>query len=1612
MILLPEKPASDLAGFSFLWLVKSSEFLNGCRMSDDVKLNIDTQSAINALKALDAQIDQVAHTSRNLDRSSLNAFKQQLAKLGANDTLKSVQELGQSLSKSLGSIPESTFKGLSANMKNQLEKAFGEIRKTIASEQNRLDREMQGTVERTRSFLLKQNADAVALANKTKSAYTPISFNSLGDSQWQLRPGATRYTTSAGERSTKQYLLEEASSLAASTAAWDKYQRGLQATKNAEIDLAFKAKERADVYTGTTATQAFKAQEDAVKAQNRALGQRAANEIASHTAQLDAIASNTAATTKAEAAKNAALVKAEKLKNDQIEAAYASHRSNKAAVEASWNKAETAAAERKQTEEKALWKVHETEARNAHKAALAQELKDYETFLAEITKLRWKARQMQVTAAMNNPVGDFQRYNFSTGLKGAYVPLTPTEKSASFGKVGGAGGFAADGPWTSYNARLVKERADREAEKAAAGGGGKQPPNDFFKKLAMDGNDAHSAMRGLASGFNLLWLTWGNLAPLFAGAVISNSFMTTAKAGMEFGHTLQIIATLGENSKQAMASLTDEAVRLGNSGPIGPLKIAEAMKVLSLAGLKADEIVAVTKDVMNFSIAGTTDLKTAADTLVSVSTAFGMGAAGFGTVGDVIAKAAAESKTSVESFSAAMKTASVINAQYGVSLTDTATAIALMSQLGIEGTAAGTALRNMYADLSGRSAQVEKIIKQFGLTMRDTTTGGFKPLIQVVAELDGKLKQLTPIGQKNLIQALLGERGAKPIVEALREFNIATTTMNKDASNMLADINKKIVDNYGFSAVSAAELAQTTKSQFESVKATLETSMVQAFKQMEPALRLIFEGMRKAFASPEFISGLGDLVRGVTTFGQVVVENIGTVTKLIEIMLWLKTATVLTAAASEGAAAISMMFAKSKATTAAAVTTETVALEANTVAQTANNASKIPVAGRIGALGRAVSTLNTAVIIGTMAWLGYEWWVEKSSQTAKKAEDQYNNNIVKYLEDEAERLKKLNDLRATGLTLSEAQDRLDADKAKRDATALHSAAIAEASIRVNKANAEVSKYQAQLADPNTEMKGFAKKGLASALVEQASANQALTQAGMYLLQTEARVDTARQKVVDERKRAADQDAKDLKARQDAAAKFGSMNFNAHTGVIGGSHTNLLSAVMSRGSNELSTLKTAMSDRLAIVEAERNADLMSLGQTEVAKFKIIQQYENDSQMVIRKNFDDLATAINKAHDEVNKSGMKPEQMVEAHKKIVEQAITDYATLNKEQANLYEEAAKRRAQLSQQLDRETRTHISALEKWIATTNAEAAAETKLQATRDAMGRMKPWDAAEMEARIATEAKWNSKLYDTEKSLRDATDAAERFALVWAETADPNAFKEFSDAVDRVLRLQKALDSAKSSAAKAVGQAGANARQKSLNDEFDKFTKDIATNLEDAISTAVFDGGAAGGKKLRSYLEELLIRKPFKMVLDAAFNSMFGLDGKGGGGDWLKKLFSLTTGTPTTALSSSTGFFNDAGGYELAGSLGFAGGGTTPNNSLMRVNENGMEMLSVGGKDYLMTGAQRGEITPASRVGGITITNAPVIQIDSRTDQAQVYALVDRAVKAGNAKLVDDLKQARVL
>lgn len=566
------------------------------------------------------------------------------------------------------------------------------------------------------------------------------------------------------------------------------------------------------------------------------------------------------------------------------------------------------------------------------------------------------------------------------------------------------------GVYSSLNTREVLGSTNQVKSyyKAMEDGLAKSSVN--FKTFTKDAGDAHAAVRGLASGFNLLWLTWGNLGPLMAGAALSNTFMKAAKEGMQVAHTMEVIRTLGEASAGEVGSLRAELDKIGANGPHGPIAVADAMQTMVLAGMKVKDVMKEVSTVMDFSLAGTTTIQNAADVLVSVTTAFGTGAEGFSRTSDIIVRAAADSKASVESFGEAMKTASVVGEQYGAAQEDVAALISMLANLGIQGTSAGTAIRNMYADLSGRTGKTSKILRNFGLDLRDAN-GNMLPLVDTVEKLSKTLHKLDPKQAKDLMQALLSERGGKAFVAALAEYNQLIVT-SEGTTNKLAERIKTLENASGDAGIAAARMSETTLSAWKRAGSALETSLLQVYDRMEPQLYRMANAMQSLFNDPSFIAGLSAIGGGLATIGEGLTNNIGLITTVAAAWGTWKLASIamttvlpVVATGLRSVQAVTLSSAASTATLIGLNNTYTAGLAAKAAAAqraAAAEAAANTVAGTsislFGRLGRLIPGIGTALTVAAVAWDVYGASKNRANGATAFALEQ-GENLIKNIED-------------------------------------------------------------------------------------------------------------------------------------------------------------------------------------------------------------------------------------------------------------------------------------------------------------------------------------------------------------------------------------------------------------------------------------------------------------------------------------------------------------------------------------------------------------------------------------------------------------------------------------
>jgi TP901 family phage tail tape measure protein len=535
----------------------------------------------------------------------------------------------------------------------------------------------------------------------------------------------------------------------------------------------------------------------------------------------------------------------------------------------------------------------------------------------------------------------------------------------------------------------------------AAGQGANQVAADGtpkFKGMADAMRDGHSAARGLASGFNAMFLTWGNLGPLLAGAALSNAFVQTVKVGADVAHELAVVKILGEETAQSVGQLNEQLLEMARTGPFGPRQIAEAFKQLTLAGLSVAEQKTAINDVMNFAIAGTTTIDRAAQSMVQIATAFGYSANGFGRVGDVIAKAAAVSLSSVESLTQSMQSASEVHVLYGQSLVDVATNLALLSQLGIRGTAAGTALKNMYAELSGSTSIVRRNMIAWKIDALDPQSGKIKELLPLIEQLAGKYNSLKGPDQTRFIQDLSNTRGGKDLVALINAYNTMSKEQGQQGISQLAAIRKQIDESFGYQALAAARLGLTAKNQMASVASSFQASLASAFQGLEPAILSISTRLRETFGSPQFQANVQNLAVAVGNLGVYLVTHLDTIKNLaIAYLAWkaaMLTSNVFTAAAA-GIASLTVAYRG----LTAAKTADTVATEASAAA-----GATAALTG-MGRLARFIPVVGGIIAGGILAWDLY--WAAASGKKNNAQADALaaNKALLANLQDQVKRTR-------------------------------------------------------------------------------------------------------------------------------------------------------------------------------------------------------------------------------------------------------------------------------------------------------------------------------------------------------------------------------------------------------------------------------------------------------------------------------------------------------------------------------------------------------------------------------------------------------------------------------
>ncbi|HDR6270995.1 TPA: phage tail tape measure protein [Bacillus cereus] len=280
---------------------------------------------------------------------------------------------------------------------------------------------------------------------------------------------------------------------------------------------------------------------------------------------------------------------------------------------------------------------------------------------------------------------------------------------------------------------------------------------------------ARSDMSGLSSSAassaqGMSALTTASAA---VGTAVVAAVGASVGAAANFEQGMARVKAISGATDGEFAKLSQTAKDLGASTQFSATQAAEALSYLAMAGFKSEQSIKALPSVLNLAAAGQIELGRSADIVSNIMTGFGISADDTGHAVDVLTKTMTTANTDLPMLGDAMKYVAPVAASLGLSIEDTATAVAKMSDAGIQGSMAGTALRAALLQLNSPVGAAAKEMEKLGLNVKDAN-GNMLPLPQIIGKVNEKTKDMTDSQKTATAAHLVGTEAASGFVALLK----------------------------------------------------------------------------------------------------------------------------------------------------------------------------------------------------------------------------------------------------------------------------------------------------------------------------------------------------------------------------------------------------------------------------------------------------------------------------------------------------------------------------------------------------------------------------------------------------------------------------------------------------------------------------------------------------------------------------------------------------------------------------------------------------------------------------------------------------------------------------
>ena len=248
-------------------------------------------------------------------------------------------------------------------------------------------------------------------------------------------------------------------------------------------------------------------------------------------------------------------------------------------------------------------------------------------------------------------------------------------------------------------------------------------------------------------GKDLLMLSGAMAAPL----------VMAARSFAGFDDSMRLVQAVTQATDADFKALTKTAQRLGRDTSYTAQQAADAMVSLGRMGFSPTEIQASIDAVLNLARSTGTELAEAGDIAANSMRIFGIEASQMSDVADVLTVTANSSAQTLIDLFEALKMGGPQAAAAGESIRETSAAIAVLANMGIKGSLAGTALRKSFSQFA--KVKVQDQLRSVGVETVDAN-GNLRKMAEIMRDISKVLSSMPTAERLSFAEDIFDIRGS------------------------------------------------------------------------------------------------------------------------------------------------------------------------------------------------------------------------------------------------------------------------------------------------------------------------------------------------------------------------------------------------------------------------------------------------------------------------------------------------------------------------------------------------------------------------------------------------------------------------------------------------------------------------------------------------------------------------------------------------------------------------------------------------------------------------------------------------------------------------------------